>query len=490
MCGEEARASIMAQYGLDSLEDDGELQQIVGFAARLCDAPIALVSLVEKERQRFLAREGLSEKETPRPTSFCAHAMLQAEPLVVPDAREDTRFDDNPLVTGHPHIRFYAGAPLISGEGAPLGSLCVIDTKPRTGGLSQIQTEGLRVMAAAVMRRLRHRRETLVSAQNIAQREEQLRTLIDSLPHIAFSIDEDGKFNYLNARFTELTGAAHPRKRDEWLDLVHEEDREELAREWAEAMKKGAGLTYEFRLRMADESWRWVEVNTLSTAHGEEESRRWFGTITDRDDHHRHMQSREMLASELSHRIKNIFAVVSGLIAMRSRRYPDMKEFADDLNGTIRALGRAHDFVRPVEGAKGDSLNGLLKELMAPYLRNGDDRVILSEGDCAIGPRSATPLALIFHELATNSAKYGAMSVDEGQVRIHFDCDGEDAEIVWREQNGPRPQPPADDGSNAGFGSRLVKMAVEGQLNGRMEHIWHDDGLEVRLNLPLTTIAN
>ncbi len=490
MCGEEARASIIAQYGLDSLEDDEELRQIVGFAARLCNAPIALVSLVEKERQRFLAREGLSETETPRPTSFCAHAMLQAQPMVVPDAREDSRFDDNPLVTGHPNIRFYAGAPLISGEGAPLGSLCVIDTKPRPGGLSALQTEGLRVLAAAVMRRLRHRRESLVSAQNVAKSEKQLRTLIDSLPHIAFATDADGRLDYLNARFNEATGVAPPGTWDEWLKLVHEDDREVLARKWAAALKDGAGLTHEFRLHMADDNWRWVEVNTRPTENGDEEPRRWFGTVTDRDDHHRHLQSREMLANELSHRIKNIFAVVSGLIAMRSRRYPEMKEFADDLNGTIRALGRAHDFVRPVAGAKGDSLSGLLKELMAPYFGGGDDRVILSEGDCAIGPRSATPLALIFHELATNSAKYGSLSVDEGKVRIHFDCDGDDAEIVWREQGGPAPQRPADDGSNAGFGSRLVKMAVEGQLNGRMDHIWHDDGLEVRLNLPLPTIAN
>ena len=490
MCGEDARASIMAQYGLDSLDDDGELQQIVGFAAHLCDAPIALVSLVERERQRFLAREGLSEKETPRPTSFCAHAMLQAEPMVVPDAREDRRFDDNPLVTGHPNIRFYAGAPLISGEGAPLGSLCVIDTEPRPEGLTALQTEGLRVLAAAVMRRLRHRRESLLSAQNIAKSEKQLRTLIDSLPHIAFATDGDGKLDYLNARFTEVTGVRPPDAWEQWLELVHEDDREALAKEWAAALEEGSGLTYDFRLRIADGSWRWVEVNTLSTANGKTESRRWFGTVTDRDDHHRHLQSREMLASELSHRIKNIFAVVSGLIAMRSRRYPEMKAFADDLNGTIRALGRAHDFVRPVEGAKGDSLSGLLKELMAPYFRKGEDRVILSDADCAIGPRSATPLALIFHELATNAAKYGALSVDEGQVRIDIDCDGDDAEIVWREQGGPVPQSPAEDGSNSGFGSRLVKMAVEGQLNGRMDHIWHDDGLEVRLTLPLSTIAN
>lgn len=483
LCGEEARAIIMGQYGLDSLHDDPELRQIVRFAAQLCEAPVALVSLVEKERQRFIAREGLEERETPRPVSFCAYTMMQAEPMEVPDVRDDSRFSDNPLVTGHPHIRFYAGAPLISGEGAPLGSLCVIDTKPRPEGLTDVQREGLIVLAAGVMRRLRHRRETLTAAAKIERREKQLRTLIDSLPHIAFSLDREGKFDYLNARFDELTGAERPLKPEDWRSIIHEEDREELFAEWSKALEKDDPFDRQFRLLVVDGSWRWVELRVLPTKDEDSGRSHWFGTITDNEESHRHLQSREMLASELSHRIKNIFAVVTGLIALRARKYPEVQDFADELNATIRTLGRAHDFVRPVEGTKGDSLTELIKELMAPYVEKDSGRLVIEGADCRIGTRAATPLALIFHELATNAAKYGALSNEEGSVHVSMDC-GETTEVVWRERGAPKPEQGAE-----GFGSRLVQMAVSGQLGGELERNWHEDGLEVILRLPSAMIA-
>ena len=108
MCGEDDHLAIMAAYGLDTIAGDDELQRTVEFAARLCDAPIALASLVEEERQRFIARAGLEARETPRSMSFCAHAMLGQETMVVPDTARDPRFADNPLVTGEPHIRFYS----------------------------------------------------------------------------------------------------------------------------------------------------------------------------------------------------------------------------------------------------------------------------------------------------------------------------------------------------------------------------------------------
>ncbi len=483
MFGEETRALILGQYGLDALHDDPELCKIVRFAAQLCGAPISLVTLVEKERQLFLAREGLNERETPRSASFCAHAMMQAEPMEVPDTREDSRFSDNPLVTGHPNIRFYAGAPLISGEGAPLGSLCIIDTEPRAEGLTELQRAGLTVLAAAVMRRLRHRRETRNAEAQIERREQQYRTLIDSLPHIAFSLDREGKFDYLNARFDELTGAARPQTPEDWRSIIHEEDREGLFAEWSQALEKDDPFDQQFRLLVVDGSWRWVELRVLPTKDGDDGRLHWFGTITDNDESHRHVQSREMLASELSHRIKNIFAVVTGLIALRARKYPDVQDFAEELNATIRTLGRAHDFVRPVEGAKGDSLTGLIRELMAPYVEEGSDRLVIEGADCEIGSRAATPLALIFHELATNAAKYGALSSEQGSVHVSIDC-GETVKVEWRERGAPAPEH-----GDEGFGSRLVQMAVTGQLGGELERKWHEDGLEITLRLPAAMIS-
>jgi len=106
--------------------------RLTAFAAQEFDMPIVLISLIDAQRQWFKARHGLDLCETSRGVSFCAHAILQDEVMVVPDAALDERFADNPLVTGEPHIRFYAGAPLKMPDGHNLGTLCVIDRSPRS----------------------------------------------------------------------------------------------------------------------------------------------------------------------------------------------------------------------------------------------------------------------------------------------------------------------------------------------------------------------
>jgi len=114
--------------------------RVVRFAAEQLDMPIALVSLVDEKRQWFKARFGLDATETPRDISFCGHAIATPGLFVIEDARQDPRFADNPLVTGAPHVRFYAGAPLSTPSGHRVGTLCIIDTQPRTLGRVELAT--------------------------------------------------------------------------------------------------------------------------------------------------------------------------------------------------------------------------------------------------------------------------------------------------------------------------------------------------------------
>ncbi len=491
LCGEDERLSVLAAHGTDSLVDDPELQRIVNFAAELCASPFALVSLVEKDRQHFIARAGLKESETPRPTSFCAHAMLEAEPMVVPDATVDPRFSDNPLVTGEPGIRFYAGHPLISNEGAPLGALCVIDTTPRATGLTNIQRQGLGVLAEAVMRRLTQQWLDQAARAAIERREERLKQMIDSMPGIAWSSDQSGNLDYVNARWTETTGAPVPMSATEWAEFIHPEDRETSLARWVAAMRKGDPHEAEVRMRQKDGSYRWVLSRALPVQEAGVEGKRWFGTVIDVDAAHRLSEARDLLANELSHRIKNIFAVVSGLIALRSRGRSEIQDFAEEITSAIRALGMAHDYVRPGDGRMSDSLKGLLGDLLAPYAVDGLDRVAIAGDDIEIGPRAATPLALIFHELATNAAKYGALARDDGRVEIEVivACGAQDEICVsWREHSRTYNED-ARKPENEGFGSRLLRMAIEGQLGGRFERIFSDDGLNVEITVPTAQLA-
>ncbi|PCE26504.1 GGDEF domain-containing protein [Burkholderia ubonensis] len=127
-------ARLATLHSLDILDTAPEerFDRVTRLARRLFDVPIALVSLVDENRQWFKSRIGLDAAETPRDVSFCAHALLARDALVIPDARLDERFHDNPLVTGTPGIRFYAGQPLRAPNGARIGTLCLIDTQPRS----------------------------------------------------------------------------------------------------------------------------------------------------------------------------------------------------------------------------------------------------------------------------------------------------------------------------------------------------------------------
>ena len=156
--------AVLGDYRVLDSTPEAALDDIAFLASHICAAPIALVSLVDESRQWFKARLGTEVGETPRDVAFCAHAILEPGDLfIIPDALEDPRFASNPLVLGDPHIRFYAGAALVSPEGLPLGTLCVFDSVPRSG-LSPDQARALGALSRQVMVHLELRR--IVAAIN------------------------------------------------------------------------------------------------------------------------------------------------------------------------------------------------------------------------------------------------------------------------------------------------------------------------------------
>jgi PAS domain S-box-containing protein len=492
-----SRGALLATYPFEPLRQSPALTRITDFAAALCGTHIALVTLLDDERQLFLSRTGTDVEGTARNVAFCEITIQSDSPVISPDTSTDPRFAENPLVTGEPHIRFYAGAPLLTEEGQALGSLCVLDTEPRPEGLTPLQLQGLECLADAVMARLRDVREDAAwrAAEDSARRaaadnETRFHTLADTMPQMVWSTLPDGYHDYYNARWYDFTGVpAGSTDGEAWNGMFHPDDQERAWAAWRHSLTTGEPYQIEYRLRHRDGAYRWVLGRALPIRDADGRIVRWFGTCTDIHEQKLAAEEREVIAQELSHRIKNIFAVISGLISFAARSRPELAEAAADLRQRIAALGRAHDFVRPHSRQsqpmlRQDSLRGLLDALFAPYQRADGGLTIRGE-DVSVDDRAATPLALLFHELATNAAKYGALSAETGQVTVEVTRRGDTVVLDWTETGGP-PVRPAD---KEGFGTQLIELSAMRQLGGTVTRDWRPEGLAMRIEVPVLALS-
>jgi GAF domain-containing protein len=168
---EKRRLHVLWQYEVLDTVPEEVFDNLTELAARICEAPIALISLVDEDRQWFKAKVGTDVNETSRDISFCSHAITQLDLFIVPDATRDNRFANNPLVTSEPKIRFYAGAPLVTPDGYALGTLCVLDKVPRQ--LRPDQKQALLILARHVVSQLELRRRSRELADARHQSESQ-----------------------------------------------------------------------------------------------------------------------------------------------------------------------------------------------------------------------------------------------------------------------------------------------------------------------------
>lgn len=177
---ESERLKSLERYQILDTPADKNFDDLIYLASQICEAPISLISLIDTNRQWFKAKQGLDVRETHRDYAFCAHAILDEDILVIPDAMQDERFKDNPLVTDNPNIRFYAGAPLVTPDHQRLGTLCVIDRKPRQ--LNDFQLTALRILSKQVVKELElHLQNRLLNEklEKIQQQKEDIRRMLE-----------------------------------------------------------------------------------------------------------------------------------------------------------------------------------------------------------------------------------------------------------------------------------------------------------------------
>src|SRR5438132_6604727 len=165
---EAGRVAALEKYAILDTDAEQSFDDLTLLASFICKTPMALISLVDEDRQWFKSRVGLDATETSRDIAFCSTAILQSDVFVVPDALKDDRFRDNPLVVSDPHIRFYAGAPLINEDGYALGTLCVVDRAPRE--LAPDQKEALKALSRLVLAQLEFRRNLFLLKETLTDR--------------------------------------------------------------------------------------------------------------------------------------------------------------------------------------------------------------------------------------------------------------------------------------------------------------------------------
>ncbi|MCA1631732.1 MAG: GAF domain-containing sensor histidine kinase [Acidobacteria bacterium] len=317
---------------------EAAFDDIAHLAAHICGTPVALVSLVDENRQWFKARVGLDVSELPRDWAFCAHAILQHTGLfVVSDALEDECFARNPLVRGEPGIRFYAGVPLVTSDGHALGTLCVIDFIPRT--LDAGQEKALSVLAhhAASQLELRLKSRALAEVNESLRREaaeraraeqaheitrarerrtraaaeateRHYRFLAETIPQQVWTAQPDGALDYVNRRALDyfslddasVLGAG-------WQQVVHPEDIEDSLSRWRRSLSTGETYEVEFRLRGASGEYRWHLARALPMRDAGGGIVKWFGTNTDIDE----QKQLYRLAQEANQMKDQFLAVVS-----------------------------------------------------------------------------------------------------------------------------------------------------------------------------------
>ncbi|MDR7038137.1 PAS domain S-box-containing protein [Methylobacterium sp. BE186] len=613
----ERLADLRALHVLDTPQD-AAYDDLIRIAALVCEAPSALVSFVDEERQWFKAEIGFGCAETPLDRSICAHAIREEALLVVPDLTADRRTRENPLVTGEPFLRFYAGAVIRGPSGLPLGSLCVLDHEPRPQGLSPAQSETMCALARQITALLAHRQNLATITAREAEleaSERRFRVMTAAMPQMVWTTLPDGFHDYYNDRWYEFTGVPSGSTDGEgWNGMFHPDDQDRAWSRWRHSLATGEPYEIEYRLRHHTGAYRWTLGRAMPIRDASGRIERWFGTCTDIEDLKRaetearklaavvetskdfigvadaegrivHLneaalrlvglgdlaaaretriadyfmpacqrildevvlptvrrdgwwegelafrhfgtgegiavlynifpvrdaagrevgyatvtrdlrerkraeEARDLLIRELSHRIKNIFAVVGGIAALTARSDPEARPFVEAFRERLTALAQAHEYVRPhspesAPTVEGETLLGLMRLIMAAYMQAGRARVAIGGDDAPVGERAATALALIMHEQATNAVKYGGLSTENGTVSLTGRIEGDSYHLTWAEAGGPVI---AHAPSRRGFGTVLAERSVAGQLDGSLEHEWAPGGLVMRLRVPVANL--
>lgn len=261
---------------------------------------------------------------------------------------------------------------------------------------------------------------------------------------------------------------------------IHPADRDRVRAAFIATRSVAGPYEIDFRIMLGEEV-RWISARGQGADEGIV-GREMFGIFLDVTGRKQAEEGNELLAGEMSHRVKNLLAIASSLTAITAKSCKSVEDMTQDLMRRLTALGRAHDLVRPLPTSQGSAalLGDLITILLAPYDDLGafSGRIRVAVPRMGVGERTATTLAMVVHELATNSIKHGALSSDTGVLDISGVADGELFELIWAETGGPCVDEIPE---MRGFGSKMVVKIIEADFGGAISYDWQPTGLVATL---------
>ena len=311
---------------------------------------------------------------------------------------------------------------------------------------------------------------------------EQLRLAIDAACVALWSWNVDDNSFRMDRCAFELWNLPHSGQ-VAFEDLsahIHPADRDRVRAAFIATRSVAGSYEIDFWIIVEDQV-RWISARGQGADAGIS-GREMFGIFLDVTGRKQAEEGSELLAGEMSHRVKNLLSIAAGLTHLTSRSARSVEDMARELTQRLTALGRAHDVVRPLPDRQGKAalLGDLIAVLLAPYDDTGafSGRIRIAVPRMGVGEKAATTLAMVIHELATNAVKHGALADAAGTLDISSRSDEEHIFIVWAETGGPEIAGPPQ---MAGYGSRLIERTMSNQLRGKLDYDWQRTGLVATL---------
>ena len=465
---------------------DPDFDRLTALASSIFAAPIALVTLLDGERQWFKSRHGTEVLGSDVEASFCAHNIAQAGPhLVVGDMADDGRFSANPFVAGPTAIRFYAGAPIIV-RGQRLGSVCVLDTKPRSEVPEPLlgQLASLAELAASL---IELKEEARIRAETTAalQKEEWQHALTLEAGMVGSWVwDLTTDAIVVNDILLDMFGLSRegPHTGRMIFDAVHPDDLPRVRNDLRRSFEEGVDYASEFRLA---HTGGWVVGR--GRVYQRDPSGAplvMMGINLDVNQSRVSADAMRVLLRELNHRVKNTLAMIQSLARQSLRRDPDPQHFIAGFSGRLRTLVEAHAKLADCDWAGVNLLSLIHTQVAGEGGLQGVGQYELEGGDLMLPPDHALGLGLVLHELSTNAARFGALSAPHGRVHLGWnlvEAPERRLELRWRETGGPPVSPP----SETGLGLRLIQRSLDKVLGSKVHLDFAPSGLVATISLPL-----